>query len=170
MSSDIVTMMLLRWPYGAVLRCYEKLVCLLDRPALPQRHFILCDDECEFARHTLVHAEPGHWLSFHAYSHYVLTFARDAQEPDAQAHLVTLMRACFLVALVGDVRWQRFVYAHHDLHQALGCVAADVARTDRYRQAISELVYGFLAGRLDIGQMTELAVEEWEENYSFRNG
>lgn len=187
-DDDFVSKMLIKWPFHELLETSKLLLILINRRLSPTAvpttippplHALLCYKyPCEyvetlFGEQTMILCDDV-YVSFRHYYNMVYREAKkaasgDALSPEHKTHLVLLLRACFLIALVYDARVRRFVFAKHDIHYMhLETHPPSVPKTREFIGHIRTSIDAFLGETMPIDTMVECAITMWCEKYMFR--
>jgi hypothetical protein len=142
------------------------IVALLNRRE--KVHF----EELRFADEAELECGEGRVISFKCYCNEVVEGASAAQcreDEKEKEYYVTMMRSCFLIALVYDTRVQRFVMAEHDITQkVMSCEPPDPTQANMYMEQILLPIGDFLNRVISIGTMCDYCVKLWSDEYMFR--
>lgn len=185
-DDDFISKMLVKWTFRELLATSKLLLVILNRrlsptsvPATmpePLRRLLCYSHPCEyvetlFAEQTMILCDDV-YISFRRYFTMVYREASEAIETIdtvRHAHLVLLLRACFLIALVYDPRIRRFVFSKHDIHyEHLETHPPSIKKSRDYVESIRASIDAFLNNTLSIDTMVEHAVESWCDKYMFR--
>ena len=112
-------------------------------------------------------------MSFRAYYTMVYRTAvenqaqyNDAEPFNRRAHVISLLRACFVIALVYDRRIERFLMAQHSIHlDYTQTKPPDRAQALRFLEVVRPVVDAYLFdGGIEVPtQMIEIAIKLWVE-------
>lgn len=155
---DMITAVLVSWSQPQTLCCAQMLLRIVEREAACHEHFVLDWGETRWAQETIIVCD-GRELGFAQY--WRLVCETEPRDPAHEQHLQTLLRACFVIALVYDARVRRFVLGRHHLHAALRCQAPDTADALRFCDAVRPLCEAFLLQRMEVGSLSESAIDAW---------
>lgn len=155
---DMLSAVLVSWSQPQTLRCAQMLVQIMSREPACHKHYVLDWAETRWAQDTVIPCD-GRELSFLQY--WRLVCETEPRDPVHEQHLQTLLRACFVVALVYDARVKRFVLGGHHLHAVLRCQAPETGDTLRFCEAVRPLCEAFLEQRIEVGPLAESAIDAW---------
>lgn len=164
---DMISMMLVRWSWSALLKASRCLVRLMQR-CEHDCHFLIDPEEGRWSRETYVEWAPGCECTLQEC--FAGAVERGEAEGQENEEVVVLLRACFLLTLLYDGRVQAFVMANHDGHTLLGSRVPEPQKANRYMDTVRSLVDGAVQRHISLQTMTEWAVKEWDENFMYHNG
>ena len=154
---DVLSLALHKWDYAALLNymCGYFLRVLNHEDPLEF-------EERLFAECTLLECSAEREISFRLYCNEVCAAATTAATVDEQLYYTTLMRACFLVALLYDTRVQRLVMGRHAINfSLLRCKPPGRLKANAYMDAIRPDIDAFLARHTPMHCMCERAIAVW---------
>jgi hypothetical protein len=186
-DDDFISKMLVKWTFRELLSTSKILLVIINRRLPPTsvptttpgplRALLCYSHPCEyvetlFAEQTMILCDDVH-ISFRHYYNMVYREATKAittiDDVLRRAHLVMLLRACFLIALVYDSRVRRFVFGKHDIHyEHLATHPPPIKKSRDYTEGIRASIDDFLNNVISINIMVESAVELWCERFMFR--
>jgi hypothetical protein len=155
---DLLTMVLVRWQYVALVRFTRLLMAVMDRR-----------EESLFSEVTEVEYDHERSVSFHRYYGDLLHNASTEKSVEGRSYYRSHLRGCFLVAFLHDLGVQRFLMAHHTVlrRALLPCIPTPRAKANAYMIAIAENVGAFLSRSLSLVPMSEACIALWREEYMF---
>lgn len=118
-KDDFITMYLVKWPLHDIVKATSLLIGLMNH----QNETSWRDDS--FANHTPIsYIDDGflHTVSFKRYYEMLYDSAlekyrlRVIEDAGVKDHLTSLLRACFVIGFIHDVRIRRFIMANHSIH------------------------------------------------------
>jgi len=189
-DDDLVSRMLIKWPFAQLVQHSKLLVLLINRRSAmptaatttvlpthvaslvyykyPSEYY-----ETLFADYTNVQYADYQTISFRAYYTHVYKEAAkmvvDGTDEDRAYHTARL-RACFMVALTYDARIRRFVFSNHDIHyEHMHTHPPPMVKTTHFIGCMRPAVDHFLTSNVDV-QAETLAGEAfstWLSQYMF---
>jgi hypothetical protein len=162
-----LTMVLVKWTVTELTQFTRLVVAVMNRRA------DLAFEETRFADQTEVQADNDRVISFRRFYAEVLEGAMEPSPPEEAPHVTeerrthyrTVLRACFVIALVCDVRVRRFVMAHHDVHfLSMLYTAPNREETNNFIDQMQECVAAFLARQISLADVASSAVDLWRHS------
>lgn len=169
---DFVTLYLVKWSLLEVTKATHLIISLINH-----RNETTWRDAC-FANMTpITYFDNGyeHTISYRLYYNMIYQMALDkcrsratfTTMDESSEHLVTLLRACFIIGFVCDERIRRFVMANHSIHtNYLSTKPPDKEKAHLFIRECSSLVNAYLSysdehEELNILSMTTQCVSVW---------
>ena len=169
---DALTLVLQKWSFTELLDYMQRYVVRVMQHRSDPLEF----NEARFAEDTLMECGDEREVSFVCYCDEVCCSARHfvaASECQAEAgiqYYVTMLRACFLIALVHDTRVQQFVMGRHHINfSVLRCRPPGRLKVNAYIAAIKPHIDDCLCRRTPLFYMYECAMQVWHsEQFAMR--
>ncbi len=180
---DFLTMMLVNASFNKVVNVTKILIQLVNfhhRQENDPMHQLISYRESIFADYTPIPVIEEDECSFHSFRQYYNMVLDEcishlnAYTPNELAsfneksrHLKTLLRSCFIIAFVYDVRIRRFVMARHKIHyEVIKTRPPNVEAVNRFiKECRVSFVDPFLSSQTDIVQMSQSCVQLWIDQY-----
>lgn len=188
-DDDMVSRMLVKWPFAQLVQHSKLLVLLINRRSAmptttsttelpghvaslvyykhPSEYY-----ETLFADYTSVQYADYQTISFRAYYTHIYREASrmvEGTDEDRVYHTARL-RACFMVALTYDARVRRFVFSNHDIHyEHMHTHPPPMAKTAQFIESLRPAVDYFLASNVDTQAeaLADEAFSTWLTHYMF---
>jgi hypothetical protein len=164
---DLITLILIRWQFSRLVEWMALMNVLLNRREG-------CDlEETYFSDSTEI--DCGHrTVSFRCFCNELFTnvsrISSTTTDTSEKVYYTNLIRGCFLVALVYDLRVQRFVMTQHDFHsKTLRSVPPERHKTNHFIETVMPWINDFLKRSLSMDLMTTRCVFLWSTNYLFQS-
>lgn len=166
--SDLLSMVLVRWRYSQLLH-FSRLVLAVLMYTGELHQF--AEEQSGAATVELEQNEHSSVTLVRFYSD-VLKYAETtgASENEASDYYRALLRGCFLVALVCDIRVRRFCFAQHTVFErrALHCTVVPQWKREGFMAEARALVCELLEKRLSLRLLSDYGVQCWREDYLLR--
>ena len=166
--NDLFSMVLVRWRYSQLLHFSRLILALLNYTDGEPHQFR--EQQCGAAA---VELEQGVDCSVTLTRFYtdVLRFAEaETCDGEARDYYRALLRGCFLVALVCDIRVRRFCFTRHTVlaRRALHCTPVPTWKLAGFMAEARALTASLLEKQLSLRLLSDYAVQCWREDYLLR--
>ena len=175
---DFMTMMLIKWSLVELAAVTDLLLDVAsvqddndhEEYAFSTRTRIRmpeCGDPCFIDYYRLVYQSAMDKIATTQINNAAAVPVPDTQDEYRQAHIMRLLRACFVIGFLYDTRIRRFVMAQHTIHTLyMRTRPPDPARICSYMREIEPCVNTFLAeDRYDILSMVDQCSTVWLSRY-----
>lgn len=162
---DLISLVLLKWQFSHLIQLLQIMVNIMN-------HRENCDmDDFLFSDITEIQCDPSRTISFRCFCNELFANASSAAKTtnvEEKKFYRYHIRGCFLIALLYDLRVQRFVMSRHHIHNTMHSVPPERKRTNHFMDKIRPLVDQFLRHDMNLEDMTETCRNIWTENHMFR--
>lgn len=162
---NLISLILVQWSFTELLTWMRLMTTVMNRKENCRL------DEVIFSDSTEIDCGSNTTLTFRCYCNEVFRNA-SAVSPDAvmdeKLYYIHAMRGCFLIALLYDLRVQRFVMTDHSLHSDVLLSQRPVRQNaNSYMDAVRPIVDTFLDKTLSLNDMTQQCIACWTTDYMF---